>query len=125
MKPLIHCRSSVHKFGGHVDDYMEIHEWFDQTKAHIADIRHRAVLHNSFGIYLCQQVFGYYITNSEGKEVSIRDIGEQHVLEDLGDIPSLDKCFENLPMEPKFGGIVRKRKAVKLKDLKSSLNIID
>jgi nitrous oxidase accessory protein NosD len=52
VKPLIHCKSSVRKWGGTVDDYMKIHEWFDQTKAHVADVRHRAILHNAFGIYL-------------------------------------------------------------------------
>ncbi len=33
------------------------------------------------GIFLCEQVFGANITNSDGKKVSVRDIGEQHVVE--------------------------------------------
>ena len=110
MKPLLHCKSSVHKWGGTVEDYMKIHEWFDQTKAHVADVRHRAILHNAFGIYLCQQVFGTHFTNSAGRDVSVRDVGEQHVLEDLGTIPSLDKCFAEFTIPKWLGGQIRGKK---------------
>lgn len=110
MKPLVHAKISVKKFGGNVEDYIDIHNWFDSTKQHIAGAEHRLVLHNSFGIFLCEQVFGEviqtqhgfkkmpYITNSAGKQISVRDIAEQHVLDDLGHIPSLEKCFENVAM---------------------------
>lgn len=94
MKPMIHSKNSVHKFGGKEEDYQKIHDWFDQTKAHVAEMKHRIFLHNSFGIFLCEQQFGTYIVNSDGNKIGVRDIGEQHVLEDLGFIPSLDKCCE-------------------------------
>lgn len=125
MKPLIHCKSSVHKWGGKVEDYMAIHEFFDQTKAHVADMRHRVILHNSFGIYLCQQVFGHFFVNSDGREVSVRDVGEQHVIEDLGTIPSLDRCFQELPISPWLGGPVRKHKTIDLGQIKRDLNLKD
>lgn len=118
MKPLIHCRSSVNKWGGKIEDYMEIHEFFDQCKAHVADVRHRAILHNAWGIYLCQRVFGHYFVNSDGKQISIRDIGEQHVLEDLGTIPSLDKCFEDFEIPKWLGGPVRNKKTINLRQFK-------
>jgi hypothetical protein len=124
MKPLIHAKISVKKFGGKVEDYLPIHEWFDHTKAHIADMRHRAVLHNSFGIYLCQQIYGIYFKNSDGHDVSVRDVGEQHVLDDLGHIPSLDECFKSLPLEAWFGGRVRSVKTVRAKDI-GAFNIVD
>jgi hypothetical protein len=54
---------------------------FDSTRASLPDNRHRMVLHNAFGILLCEQVFGAAITNSAGKRVFVRDIGVQHVLE--------------------------------------------
>lgn len=110
MKPLLHSKISVKKFGGKVEDYIDIHNWFDSTKQHISDATHRMVLHNSFGIFLCEQVFGEiistnngfkkmpYITNSNGKQISVRDIAEQHVVDDLGHIPSLEKCMEGLPL---------------------------
>ena len=43
---------------------------------------------NSEGIFLCERIFGTAITNSEGKQVPVRYIGEQHVREDLGRIPT-------------------------------------
>jgi hypothetical protein len=94
VKPLQHAKISAHKHGGTWSDYMDIHEFLDQTKAHVADMRHRAILHNSFGIYLAQQVFGMVRTNSDGREYSVRDIAEDHVLEDLGRIPDLAQVIK-------------------------------
>ena len=99
--PFHHSLSSVKKWGGKPEDYLHIHEFFDQTKAHLADSRHRAVLHNSFGIFLCQQVFGpTLIRKSDGREIPVRFIGEQHVLEDLGCIPTLADWMRQMPEEP-------------------------
>ena len=95
----IHAKSSAKKFGGVPEDYVKIHDWFDQSKAHIADARHRALLHHSFGIFLCEQMFGHTITNSAGKEIPTRIIAEQHVTEDFGFIPSVEQWFQNFPLE--------------------------
>jgi hypothetical protein len=122
MKPYKHARISVKKWGGQPDDYLFIHDWFDHTKAHIADMRHRVLLHNSWGIYLCEQVFGTYFENSDGKIVQVRDVAEQHVLDDLGTIPSLDKCLKGLKLETWMGGPIRKRKIIKASDL-AKLNV--
>jgi hypothetical protein len=117
MKPHIHANRSVRKWGGKREDYQEIHNWFDQTKAHIPDMRHRAVLHNSFGIYLCEQVFGTLITNSEGREVSVRDIGEQHVIDDLGQIPTLSACFEGMSeISMLLGAQLRSKRTIPMVD---------
>lgn len=89
MKPYHHAVSSAQKFGGVPDDYMEIHNWFDESKAHMADLRHRALRHHSQGIFECEQKFGCTITSSLGRRVPVRAIGEQHVTEDLGRIPSV------------------------------------
>jgi hypothetical protein len=99
---MVHAESSARKFGGKAEDYIEIHDWFDQTKSHIPDNRHRAILHNSFGIFLCEQVFGHTITNSDGKEVSVRAIGEAHVLEDFNGkfIPTVNDYFNGMKYEP-------------------------
>lgn len=97
MKPYLHSQVSVKKFGGKPEDYQKIHDWFDQTKAHVPDMRHRSILHNSFGIYLAEQMFGINIENSDGKKISVRDIGEQHVLDDLGFIPTLQDYLKGMP----------------------------
>lgn len=92
MKPLIHAKNSVKKYGGKIDDYLNVHSWFDQTKSHVPEMKHRIFLHNSFGIFLCEQQFGVYITNSDNSKVDVRSLGEDHVIEDLGFIPTLDEC---------------------------------
>jgi hypothetical protein len=84
MKPHIHAQHSVTKFGGKASDYKHIHEFIDCSKGTISDHRHRALTHNTWFIsFVLPQVFGETIINSDNKEVSIRDIGEQHVLEDF------------------------------------------
>ena len=104
MKPYIHARNSVRKWGGIPEDYLQIHDFFDESKAHVADMRHRSLLHHSFGIYLAERVFGHNITNSDGKLVSVRDVGEQHVIEDCGRIPSVWHYLQGMPMYDWLGG---------------------
>ena len=87
--PYHHALSSVQKWGGCVEDYQPIHDWFDESKAHVADFRHRALRHHSEGIFMAEKIFGTTITNSNGRVVPVRFIGEQHVKEDLGKIPTL------------------------------------
>ena len=86
--PLAHAKRSARLFGGRPSDYIKIHEWFDATKGHLADVRHRALRHHSEGIFLCEQVFGRRIRNSRGKQIPVRYVGEQHVKDDLGCIPT-------------------------------------
>jgi hypothetical protein len=83
MKAHIHAESSAKKFGGKAKDYLAIHEFMDCSKGVVADHRHRALTHNTwFIMHILPRVFGETITNSRGKKVSVRDIGEQHVHED-------------------------------------------
>jgi hypothetical protein len=109
-KPYIHARSSAKKWGGVPEDYLAIHDWFDSTKACHADVRHRAVLHSAFGCYLAEQVFGHNIANSNGRLVSVRDIAEQHIIEDLGRIPSMSDYLNNMVIQPWMGGPSRKNR---------------
>lgn len=101
-KPYLHAESAARRWGGVPEDYLEIENWFDATKAMISDNRHRALRHHSEGIFLCEQVFGTYITNSDNRKVQVRDIGEQHVLEDFGGrfIPTAQDYFENMEYQP-------------------------
>lgn len=91
--PYHHALSSVKKWGGSVEDYQPIHDWFDESKAHMADFRHRALRHHSEGIFMAETIFGTTITNSDGRVVPVRYIGEQHVEEDLGRIPTIADWF--------------------------------
>ena len=94
--PYHHSISSARKHGGVWTDYIDIHNWFDETKAHFPDMRHRTLRHHAEGIFWAEQKFGTVVTNSDGKEVPVRFIGEQHVMEDLGWIPTIKDYLENM-----------------------------
>lgn len=106
MKPLVHAKFSVARYGGSVDDYLDVHEFLDSSKAHVPDLRHRALLHNSFGPFMAVQVFGHYVTNSEGKKVSVRDLCEEHIVQDCGKVPTVAEWFEALVSDPTLTSFV-------------------
>jgi len=116
-KPWKHSLSSAKRFGGKPEDYIKIHDWFDQTKQCVPDVRHRAILHSAFGIFLCEQVFGHNITNSAGKVISVRDIGEQHVIEDMGIIPTMQDWLSRMPIEPWMSRPDKKVEEMKLEEI--------
>lgn len=101
--PYHHSLSSVKKWGGNVDDYFQIHHWFDASKEMFADFRHRALRHHSEGIFQCEREFGTTITLSTGRVIPTRWVGEQHVIEDLGRIPSVQDWFVNIKPSPWMG----------------------
>jgi hypothetical protein len=94
--PLHHAISSVKTHGGAVEDYLPLHNWFDETKMHYPDMRHRALRHHAEGIFWAEEKFGVFIINSKGKMVPTRVLGEQHVKEDLGFIPTIKDYLDNM-----------------------------
>jgi hypothetical protein len=112
MTPWHHAMSSQQKFGGKPEDYLAIHDWFDASKAHYADFRHRALRHHSAGIFECEQHFGAVITNSNGRQIPVRLIGEQHVLEDCGFIPTVADWLSCIVPKPWMLSVARKAKHV-------------
>ena len=101
--PHHHSLSSVKRWGGVPDDYAAVHDWFDQSKCIIADFRHRALRHHAEGIFLAETIFGRTITLSTGRVVPTRLIGEQHVQEDLGFIPSFADWVKAIRPQPWMG----------------------
>ena len=101
--PYHHALSSVRRWGGVAEDYQAIHDWFDASKAITADFRHRALRHHAEGIFACEAVFGTTITISTGRVVPVRLIGERHVVEDLGFIPSFADWVRSIRPEPWMG----------------------
>lgn len=95
-----HSVSSARIFGGQPEDYIGLHNWMDSSKAFIADHRHRAVHHHAEGLFEAERVHGNVIINSDGKKVPVRVILEQHIIEDMGRIPTLSEWLELLPMKP-------------------------
>src|SRR5260370_41887702 len=101
--PYHHALSSVRKWGGAADDYLPLHQRFDESKAITADFRHRALRHHAEGIFMLERFFGVAITISTGRVVPVRLIGEPHVIEDLGFIPSFADWVRCIRPEPWMG----------------------
>jgi len=110
MKPYLHAKISAKKFGGVPEDYMDIHNFIDSSKACMPDIRHRAILHSAFGCFLVEQMYGATRVNSEGREYSPRDVAEAHIIEDLGFIPTVEKYLNNMTLQPWMSGTEKKNK---------------
>src|SRR5438270_6450206 len=62
-----HALSSVKKWGGSAEDFLPLHQWFDESKAVTADFRHRALRHHAEGIFMLERFFGPTITLSTGR----------------------------------------------------------
>lgn len=88
MTPWKHAQSSARKWGGSPADYVQLHDWFDETKAYTGDWTHRALRHHSAGIQWAIEKFGHAIVNSKGLAVPTKMLAEQHVEEDCGFIPT-------------------------------------
>tara|TARA_B100000475_G_C15012567_1_gene320944 strand:+ start:1145 stop:1588 length:444 start_codon:yes stop_codon:yes gene_type:complete len=82
--PLIHSKSSVKRWGGKVEDYIAIHELIDSPKATMNNNSSRALTHNTWFAYtIIPKIFGYNITNSNGRSVDTVDIAMLHIAEDF------------------------------------------
>ena len=108
MKPFLHGRIHAKKYGGTPTDYADIDDFIDSSKSTFADVRHRALLHSTFGCYVVEQMFGRTRFNSDGKEYSPRDVAEDHILQDLGFIPTVEKYLNNMEVQDWMSGTMKK-----------------
>lgn len=82
--PMIHAKSSVKRWGGKVEDYLELHILIDSPKASMNNNTARTLTHNTWFAYeIIPKIFGYNITNSDGKSVDTVDIAMLHIAEDF------------------------------------------
>lgn len=99
MNPKVHADISVKRCGGVIDDYYPIHFFMDSTKELCSDNRHR-ILHTIWGIRrIVIPIFGHTITNSEGKQINVKDLCERdHILPDynMRFIPTLSDFVEGI-----------------------------
>jgi hypothetical protein len=97
MNSYTHACLDARRYGGVPEDYILIHDWFDESKKFMSNYRHRALRHHTEGIYMCESIFGSTIKlTGVDKRVAVRLIGESHVIEDLGFIPSVEDWFMNI-----------------------------
>lgn len=114
MTPWKHSEATVRKWGGHASDYIEIHNWLDETKQYTGDWRHRALRHHSAGVQWAIEKFGHVLTNSDGRDVPIKMVVEQHITEDCGYIPTPSDYLEPLLKHPEPWMLRVKMKSVEL-----------
>jgi hypothetical protein len=99
-----HAVSSARRWGGKPEDYQAVHDYLDGSKVILADFRHRALRHSE-GCFAAEALFGITVTNSAGRAVPVRMIAEQHIIEDLGRIPSFADWVRCIKPEPWMGRV--------------------
>lgn len=89
-----HSLLSAKKFNGHATDYMAIHKFMDASKLYHYHMKHRLLVHNTYGIELCTRKFGETLVNADQQTVMVRDVAAEHCREDLmGFVPTLNDWF--------------------------------
>lgn len=91
-----HCISSANGYGGQPEDYTAIHKWMDRGRTGTNRLLHRMLAHHTQGIADAVALFGDTITISTGRKVPTSLLAEQHIVEDLGFVPTLDDYLELL-----------------------------
>lgn len=77
---------------------------FDESKAFFPDFRHRTLRHHAEGIFLTEKLFGVAVVNSDGCKSPSANVGEQHVREDLGRIPTAEDWLSQIRPQPWMDG---------------------
>ncbi len=101
--PEVHARSSVKRWGGKISDYIDIHILLDSPKVTMNNNTSRMLTHN---IWFCRQIipmiFGYNITNSDGRSVDTVDIASLHVSEDFRGkfVPTVQDYLQHMQVQP-------------------------
>lgn len=106
INPIVHSHNSIKRFGGNEDEdfhkYLAIHKKMDCSKAYFSDNRHRVLTHHMFWVNeVMLPIFGDYIILENTKKVSVKDICEQHILEDfrMKFIPSVHDYLSEVEMK--------------------------
>jgi len=108
--PQIHSLSSVKRWGGKISDYMEIHKLIDSPKACMNNNTARTLTHNTWFAYeIIPKIFGYNITNSDGKSVDTVDIAMLHISEDfrMKFVPTPQDYLKHMVVQPWFNNGVK------------------
>jgi hypothetical protein len=132
--PMIHSKSSVKRWGGKVEDYLPIHELIDSPKVAMNNNTSRMLTHNVWFCYhIIPKIFGYNITNSDGRSVDTIDVAMLHVAEDfrMKFVPTIQDYLKHMDVQAWMSNgvkIVDNPEAVKFADdLKEKLsnNLVD
>ncbi len=94
------------------EDFQSIVEFFRSPSLMWDSPRSLIVLHNTVGIYLCEQRFGQLFARPNGKVVPTRLIAEKLVQQRLGKIPTVQDWLQTLSLKPEW----RRNAAAKLSE---------
>jgi hypothetical protein len=101
--PMKHSISSSKRWGGKPEDYLAIHQVIDSPKATMNNNTARCLTHNTWFCYeIIPKIFGYNITNSEGRSVDTIDIAMLHLAEDFRHkfIPTVQDYLKHMQVQP-------------------------
>lgn len=99
MKPLQHARITAHRYGGHWQDWIAIHDWIDRSKMIFPSMQHRMFLHSDFGEWLTVRIHGDSVTANDGTVVCTGDLFRDHQVEDLGRVVSLSEWLREIDVD--------------------------
>ena len=123
--PLIHAKSSVKRWGGSVECYLPIHELIDSPKSCINNNSARVLTHNTWFAYtIIPKVFGYNITNSDGRSVDTIDIAMLHIAEDfrMKFVPTAQDYLQHLQVQAWMNNGVKELDSEEAKNIVKQLN---
>ena len=122
--PEIHAKSSVKRWGGTIEDYIAIHELLDSPKETMNNNTSRMLTHNVWFCYkIIPMIFGYNITNSDGRSVDTIDIAMLHVAEDfrMKFVPTVQDYLKHLEVQPWMNNGVKDIENQEATDLAKSI----
>ena len=123
--PLIHSKSSVKRWGGKVEDYLAIHELIDSPKVTMNNNSSRCLTHNTwFAYHIIPKIFGYNITNSNGRSVDTIDIAMLHIAEDfrMKFVPTAQDYLQHLQVQAWMNNGVKDLESEEGKNIVKQLN---
>ncbi len=95
-----HCRASATRYGGQPEDYAPLHRFLDWPRDYLPDGLYQRILHNGWGIALCEEAFGDELRRaSDGESVATRAIATDHIAAELGVVPTLESCLEGITVQ--------------------------
>lgn len=120
MKPLQHAQISQKTHGGCWQDYIEVHNFLDSSKAACAHFKHRFLLHHREGIELGIKVCGQNLVNSEKKIIETGQILTEHLTQDLGKVVCVEDWARDLFPQTKdsfYHFLAKKRKQIESEEV--------
>lgn len=128
MKPLQHAQISAKTYGGVWTDYIEIHNFLDSSKSSCANFKHRFLLHHAEGINLAVRLFGEQLTNSNRQTNSIRQILTDYLIEDVGNVVTIED-WSNCLMPKKDGNfyqfLAKKREQIEADEIRGETQLLN